>query len=96
MVINDEKSFITSGAGQSAANSACPSPIPSTEVSLRTGMLQQVASKNWFKEGESAARDQCYKNTMINYRGNFKPTFSRVKMTLKNDLGLKNIIAILG
>jgi hypothetical protein len=36
------------------------------------------------------------KNTTVNYRGNFNPTFSRVKMTLKNDLGLKNITAILG
>ncbi len=41
-------------------------------------------------------RVQCYKNTTVNYCGNFNPTFSRVKMTLKNDLGLKNIAAILG
>jgi hypothetical protein len=39
---------------------------------------------------------QCYENIMVNYRGNFNPTFSRVKMTLNNDLGLKNIAAILG
>ncbi len=39
---------------------------------------------------------QFYKNTTVNYRSNFNPTFSRVKMTLKNDLGLKNITAILG
>ena len=39
---------------------------------------------------------QCYKNTTVNYLGNFNPTFSRVKMTFKNDLGLKNITAILG
>ncbi len=44
----------------------------------------------------SAPRGQCYKNTMVNYRGNFNPTFSSVEMTLKNDLGLKNIIVILG
>jgi hypothetical protein len=36
------------------------------------------------------------KNITVNYSGNFNPTFSRVKMTLKNDLGLKNITAILG
>jgi hypothetical protein len=35
---------------------------------------------------------QCYKNTMVNYRGNFNPTFSRVKMTLKNDIGLKILL----
>jgi hypothetical protein len=39
---------------------------------------------------------QCYKNNTVNYCGNFNPTFSRVKMTLKNDLGLKNITTILG
>jgi hypothetical protein len=33
---------------------------------------------------------------MVNYSGNFNPTFSRVKMAFKNDLGLKNITAILG
>jgi hypothetical protein len=33
---------------------------------------------------------------MVNYRGNFNPTFSRVKMALKNDLQCKNISAILG
>ena len=38
---------------------------------------------------------QCDENTMVNCRGNFNPTFSRVKMTFKNDLGLKNITAIL-
>jgi hypothetical protein len=27
-----------------------------------------------------SSRGQCYKNTVVNYRGNFKPTFSRVKM----------------
>ncbi len=43
-----------------------------------------------------AIRGQCYKNTMVNYCGNFNSNFSRVKMTLKNDLGLKNITAILG
>jgi hypothetical protein len=32
---------------------------------------------------------QCYKNTTVNYSGIFNPTFSRVKMTLKNDFGLK-------
>jgi hypothetical protein len=32
---------------------------------------------------------------MVNYCGKFYSTFSRVKMTLKNDLGLKNIAAIL-
>jgi hypothetical protein len=26
-------------------------------------------------------RGQCYKNTTVNYRGNYNPTFSRVKMT---------------
>ena len=36
------------------------------------------------------------KNTTVNYCGNFNPTFSKVKMTLKNDLGLKNITAIIG
>jgi hypothetical protein len=41
-------------------------------------------------------RGQCYKNTTVNYCGNFNPSFSRVKMTLKNDLGLKNITAIIG
>ncbi len=32
---------------------------------------------------------QCYKNTTVNYRGNFNPNFYKVKMTLKNDSGLK-------
>ncbi len=41
------------------------------------------------------SRGQCYKNTTVNYCGNFNPTFNRVKMTFKNDLGLKNITAIL-
>ncbi len=45
---------------------------------------------------KTETRGQCYKNTTVNYRSNFNPTFSRVKMTLKNDLGLKNITAILG
>jgi hypothetical protein len=44
----------------------------------------------------SAMRGQCYKNTTVNYSGIFNPTFSRVKMTLKNDFRLKNITAILG
>jgi hypothetical protein len=42
------------------------------------------------------SRGQCYKNTTVNYRSNFNPTFSRVKITFKNALGLKNITAILG
>ncbi len=46
--------------------------------------------------GEIDSRGQCYKNTTVNYCGNFNPTFSRVKMTLKNDLGFENITAILG
>jgi hypothetical protein len=37
----------------------------------------------------STTRGQCYKNTMVNYHGNFKPTFSRVKM-------MQYITAILG
>jgi hypothetical protein len=41
-------------------------------------------------------RGKCYKNTTVNYRGNFNPTFSRVNMTLKSYIGFKNIIAILG
>jgi hypothetical protein len=29
---------------------------------------------------ERKSRGQCYKNTMVNYRSYFNPTFSRVKM----------------
>jgi hypothetical protein len=37
-----------------------------------------------------------YNDAALNYRSNFNPTLSRDKKTLKNDLVLKNIIAILG
>jgi hypothetical protein len=34
-----------------------------------------------------APRGQCYKNTTLNYRGNFNPTFCGVRMTLKMTQG---------
>jgi hypothetical protein len=35
---------------------------------------------NTFFIFQCETRGQCYKNTRVNYHGNFNPTFSRVKM----------------
>jgi hypothetical protein len=63
---------------------------------LSSSLPQTLVPWGWKKFFNILTRGLCYKNTMVNYCGNLNPTFSRVKMTLKSYLGLKNIIAFLG
>jgi hypothetical protein len=54
--------------------------------SVATALAKRVFPVPRFNKNN---RCQCYKNTTVNYHGNFNPTFSRVKM-------MQYITAILG
>ncbi len=61
-------------------------PVPVTcEVTFLYSKFAVKAASQPEKSTLTGTWGQCYKNAMVNYRGNFIPSFSRVKLTLKND-----------
>ncbi len=71
---------------RSAENSYVDLPGPVTcEVTFLYSKFAVKAASQPEKSTLTGTWGQCYKNTMVNYRGNYIPSFSRVKLTLKND-----------